>query len=127
VPLLLRIKGYWPGQIGVGHDLPKGVVQDWRTWSLMPEYLFGDASVDSSGFAHYPGQVLSLAFTDDLGFAPPAAVNHLLSKLCSAKIELQMLEPKAAGLKRIGHFGFFRKASNRLWQSVTDWIIKCSV
>ncbi len=127
VPLVLRIKGYWPGWIGVGHDLPNGVAQDWRNWSLMRDYLFDDESVDSSGYARYSGQVLALALTDDLGFAPPAAVNHLLSKLRSALISQRMIEPTAVGLKRIGHFGFFRKESNHLWQSVADWISKTSV
>lgn len=127
VPLMLLIKGYWPGRIGVGHDLPKGVALDWQKWSLMREYLFDDASVDSSGYRRYQGRVLSLAFTDDVGFAPPVAVNHLLSKLCSAHIDQQTLAPSDVGLKRIGHFGFFRKESDHLWQQVTNWIAKSSV
>jgi predicted alpha/beta hydrolase len=126
VPLMLALKGYWPARFGVGHDLPKGVAEDWRRGSLMPDYLFEDTTVNSGGYARYSGRIFSLAMTDDTGFAPPDAVKHLLSKFQSARVEHKTYAPADVGLQRIGHFGFFRKESYLLWQPVADWIASAS-
>ena len=122
VPLMLATIGYWPARLGVGHDLPPGVERDWWHWSLLPEYLFDDATVDSRGYAGYRGRVLSYSFTDDHGFAPPAAAAHLLGRMGAATIERQLFSPADAGVSRIGHFGFFRDQSNALWPGLADWI-----
>lgn len=58
-PLMLSTLGYWPGRLGVGHDLPPAVVRDWRRWCLMPEYLFDDPTIDARGYAAYRERVLA--------------------------------------------------------------------
>jgi len=121
-PLMLASLGYWPGRLGSGHDLPAGVVRDWRRWSLLPEYLFDDPSIDASGHAAYRGRVLSYSFTDDRGFAPPAAAAHLLSRMGAAHIAHRTFKPADAGVRRIGHFGFFRQQTSVLWSGVANWI-----
>ncbi len=123
VPLMLHVfKGYMPGSLGVGHDLPKGVAQDWRDWSLMTEYLFDDASVNSAGYGRFPGRIYARGFSDDTGFAPPAAVAHLLSKFTSAQIDSKIMTPADVGASRIGHFGYFRNGNDALWQALAEWI-----
>jgi predicted alpha/beta hydrolase len=102
--------------------LPKGVAQDWRDWSLMTEYLFDDASVNSDGYGRFPGRIYARGFSDDTGFAPPAAVAHLLSKFTSAQIDSKTMTPTDAGASRVGHFGFFRKENDALWKSLAEWI-----
>ncbi|HRE17404.1 MAG TPA: alpha/beta fold hydrolase [Rhodocyclaceae bacterium] len=57
MPLLLATFGYVPGWLGIGHDLPRGVAEDWRRWCLNADYLFSDATLDSSGYARYAGKV----------------------------------------------------------------------
>ena len=114
-PLMLSTLGYWPGRMGVGHDLPPGIARDWRRWSLMPEYLFDDPSLDASGHAAYGGRVLAYSFTDDRGFAPAVAATHLLGKMTAARIEHHTFRPADAGVRRIGHFGFFRPQASVLW------------
>lgn len=121
-PLMLSTLGYWPGRLGVGHDLPPGVARDWRRWSLLPEYLFDDAGIDAGGYGAYRGRVLSYSFTDDRGFAPPAAAAHLLGKMTAACIERHTFAPADAGIRRIGHFGFFRESTSAIWPGLADWI-----
>ena len=121
-PLMLSTLGYWPGRLGVGHDLPPGVARDWRRWSLLPEYLFDDPGIDASGYGAYRGRVLSYSFTDDRGFAPAAAATHLLSRMGAALVERRTFTPADAGVRRIGHFGFFREPTGSLWPGLADWI-----
>jgi len=121
-PLMLASLGYWPGRLGVGHDLPPGVVRDWRRWSLLPEYLFDDPNIDAGGRAACRGRVLSNSITDDRGFAPPAAAAHLLSRIGAAYIAHRIFKPAYADVRRIGHFGFFRQQTSILWSGLADWI-----
>ena len=121
-PLMLSTLGYWPGRLGVSHDLPPGVVRDWRRWSLLPEYLFDDAGIDARGYAAYRGRVLAYSFSDDQGFAPAAAAAHLLGRMNAASIEHRVFTPADASVRRIGHFGFFREQTSALWNGLADWI-----
>jgi hypothetical protein len=38
-------------------------------------------------------------------------------------VDYRLLAPQAVGMERIGHFGFFRPASEqRLWPLVANWL-----
>ena len=86
VPALVALYGYLPAWAGVGMDLPKGVARDWRNWSVAPDYLFSDSSLDVSGYFSYSGQVHAISMADDLGYSPPATVKDLLRHFSSAQV-----------------------------------------
>jgi predicted alpha/beta hydrolase len=122
MPLLLKFWGYLPAWAGVGHDLPRGVAQDWRRWSLTQGYLFGDATLDTTGYSGYCGPLLALSISDDQGFAPPGTVRALLQRFLNAKTQHHEI-PAAEGHRgRIGHFGFFKSQNAALWPYVMQWL-----
>jgi predicted alpha/beta hydrolase len=121
VPLLVTIFGYLPAWAGVGHHLPKGVVRDWRRWSLMKDYLFSDASLDTTGYAQYQGALLSLSMPDDLSFSPPKSVKKLNEYFVKAYKTIRQIDAQQEK-KGIGHFGFFKRSNSHLWLAIVQWL-----
>ena len=122
MPLLLQLFGYLPAWAGVGHDLPRGVAQDWRHWSLTRGYLFGDATLDTSGYSGYVGPLLALSISDDRGFAPPGTVRTLLQKFVNARKQHREIDATEGHRGKIGHFGFFKSQNASLWPHVSKWL-----
>jgi predicted alpha/beta hydrolase len=122
MPLLLQLFGYLPAWAGVGHDLPRGVAQDWRNWSLTRGYLFGDATLDTSGYSGYVGPLLALSISDDRGFAPPGTVRTLLHKFINARTQHREIAATEGHRGKIGHFGFFKPQNSTLWPYVSQWL-----
>jgi predicted alpha/beta hydrolase len=121
-PLLLALWGHLPAWAGVVHALPRGVAAEWRRWSLTRGYLFGDTTLDTSGYAAYRGPLLALSMSDDQGFAPPGAVRALLQRFSSARIEHREIAATEGAHGRIGHFGFFKSQNAALWPYVSQWL-----
>lgn len=127
IPGLTRLLGYFPSPwLGMGEPLPSGVARQWARWGRSPGYLSDD--VDAAGRsladAHraFRAPILSLTFSDDV-FAPHRAAATLLSWYGSAEKEHRHLRPADLGLRRVGHFGFFRASTGGvLWPEVADWL-----
>ncbi|MGB5353512.1 MAG: alpha/beta fold hydrolase [Woeseia sp.] len=97
------IAGFLPGKrFGLGADLPAGVASEWLTWCLHPDY-----HQRWHGHADIKAPVLSYAFSDDL-YAPLAARQDLLQRYGGEK-SLLTPAPGDFGLKKVGHFDFFRQ------------------
>ncbi|HEY2808045.1 MAG TPA: alpha/beta fold hydrolase [Steroidobacteraceae bacterium] len=128
-PLMLALRGYLPqGGLWTGRALPPGVFRQWRKWCLsaapFPEL---DERLQGSHFAAVRGPVLALAFTDD-PIATPAAVTALLASYSAARIEQRWIRPADAGVRSLGHRGFFAaRHRDSLWPGVFDWLdARCS-
>ena len=121
-PALLATLGYFPGKLGLGHDLPPGVAWDWRNWSARKGYLFTDPGLDLAGYAAFKGKLLALHFTDDTGFAPPATVTDLLRHFENASVERIEFNPRKQQSRPVGHFGFFHQKNADLWPLVRQWL-----
>jgi predicted alpha/beta hydrolase len=124
-PLMLRRYGYVPqGRVWSGGSLPRGVFEQWREWCLHPNY-FGPAlegDLRESDFDCVRGPLLLCGFEDD-PIATRAAVNALLQFYRHAQVEQRWTKPADAGVRRIGHHGFFsERHRDSLWGSVLDWI-----
>jgi len=117
VPSLLAIFGYVPAQLGVGHDLPKGIAQDWRNWCLHKDYLFSDKSIKQTYFDTFEGQVHAIGFNDDLDFTPKSTINDLIKRFTKAKKTLQIYHPAQFMQKKIGHFGYFKLKDESVWMN----------
>jgi len=123
-PLLCALSGYMPGRrIGLGEDLPRGVMLEWAGWTALPRYFFDDPRVDAARrMAQVEIPLLVLGFNDD-PWANPQAVDMLVSHLVKAKIERRNIDPRAVGVPAIGHMGFFRRRCEApLWGQVADWL-----
>jgi len=115
MPPVSRMFGYFPARMaGLGpEDLPPGVASQWAMWGVNPRYVFGAGLP----MYEYAGPLLAVSFEGD-HFAPPRAVEALLSEYGPAKIERRHVEDR-----RVGHFGFFRRGvGEKLWDEVLDWI-----
>lgn len=122
MPLLVALFGYLPAWAGIGQALPPGIAREWRRWSLRRGYLFTDDTLDLSGYAAFKGPMLALSMEDDLGFAPPHAVRHLLHRFPAAKLQHRELQAAQGYRGRIGHFGFFKPGNAGLWRGVVTWL-----
>jgi len=120
---LTKLLGYAPGWSGLGEDLPKGVFLQWVSWVMNEHYLFDDAGLKAKkNFGKYKGALRAVCFTDD-PWATRTAVELLCAGFTSIKPEVVSVTPAEAGVKKIGHFGFFRPDHrDTLWRGAAEWI-----
>ena len=117
-----HLLGYFPGsRLGLGEDLPAGVLAEWGEWCRHPRYLVGTLGVESE-YARFKAPLRLYAFTDD-AFAPPRAVEELAILYPNSKAEVRRVEPRELNERSIGHFGFFRERfRDSLWREARDWL-----
>jgi predicted alpha/beta hydrolase len=123
VPLLCPLFGYFPGgRIGVIGDVPTGAMLQWRRWCLTPDYILSGEPGAREAYASAEFPVLALMFADDeLLLEEGSRLIH--AAYTKRAPDYRLIEPANFGLKRIGHFGFFKPQSETtLWPLVTKWI-----
>jgi predicted alpha/beta hydrolase len=117
VPIATRVFGYFPGKrLRKVGDLPRGVIGQWRRWCLNPDYAVGvEGPLAREGFASVRLPITSLSFTDD-EMMSARNIQSLHGQYTAAHKKMTRIAPADAGMKRIGHFGFFRAQSeDALW------------
>jgi predicted alpha/beta hydrolase len=124
-PVMLALKGYVPTGGGwAGLPLPRGVYEEWRRWCLRPDHFGPDLETYLSDhvFAQIRAPLLSVGFTDD-PIATRRTVEEINKFFPNAQRESRWYSPRDAGVKRIGHEGFFSsRHRDSLWRPVADWI-----
>ena len=122
MPIVPRLLGYFPGsRLGMGEDLPAGVMAEWASWCRHPRYLVGALGVERE-YARFTAPIRLYAITDDR-FAPPRAVEALAVLYPSARSEVRKVKPEDVNAGHIGHFGFFRERfRDSLWREARDWL-----
>ena len=123
LPLSVRLNGELPAKV-LGEALPRGVALEWSRWCRSPHYISDERGQPiREHFERYTGAMRFYAVADDHDYAPPAAVRALAGFYRNAAAEVYVIEPAKLGLKRMGHFGFFRNDTpRRLWQDSADWL-----
>lgn len=124
IPAVVPLFGYAPRQIGLGQDVPKGVVLEWASWGRRKRYLLGGDGAAKWGerYRAVRTPILSTSFADD-PYAPRPTVEELLTFFENAPREHRHLKPAEIGAKRVGHFGFFRSAfRDTLWKDAAEWL-----
>lgn len=120
VPLLATWRETLPGRwLGLGSELPAGVMRELMAWCNYPNGLF-DVFPDNN-YRKMRVPLLAFSFTDDW-FSPPRAVAALLSYFSTSKPEWLHLQPETLSRTNVGHSGFFEPASVDLWRSMLFWI-----
>lgn len=128
VPLYTRLFGYFPGKkVKKVGDLPKGVIYQWAQWCKSPYYVVdADGRPLRAGFERMRAPMLNLSFTDD-EMMSKRSIDSLLSWYKNAPLEHRTIAPRDVGVKRIGHFGFFRpQFGTTLWRQALDWLDQCT-
>ena len=123
LPVIVAIKGYqaW-NWLGMGEDLPKGVYRDWKHWCRYPRYFFEDPKMAwlTDHFAAVRTPIKAAVSLDDL-WAGPASRDAFMSAFTGADYQAQDIDPKALGLKPLGHMGYFRAYAEPLWRDALEW------
>lgn len=121
---LVRALGYAPGQkLGLGENLPKDVFLEWSRWCRMRRYFFDDPSLDLlENFPRFRGKLRAVGLDDD-SWATPPGIDLLMSGFSGADCERQQVHPRDVGVRRIGHFGYFRpEHRDTLWKEAASWL-----
>lgn len=123
LPAATRLVGYLPARsLGLGEDLPQGVLLEWSAWGLTPGYMFGDPSLETHHGA-FEGKLLSLSVSDD-AWASKISVDALAERYENARVQRRHVTPGDAAVARLGHFGFFKlDPENPLWAECADWLM----
>jgi predicted alpha/beta hydrolase len=114
MPAVSRLFGYFPSKlVGLGaEDLPRGVASQWARRGRHRDYLFRD--VDRALYSRITAPVLAYSLRDDK-YAPRAAVDALAAHY--PNVTRVHLEERG-----LGHFDWFRKGRERLWEDVVQWL-----
>lgn len=133
MPALTRAVGYFPGRrFGLPEDLPAGVARDWSQrrrpepwWNLRGADGLPDRARIAEVVARFDAfraETLVLSLADD-PFATPEATARIAALFRNCAIRERTIDPRAAGLPRVGHFGFFRsRMRDALWPIVGDFL-----
>ena len=122
MPIALRFNGYFPGRrLGAVGDLPYGVAEQWRRWCLQRDYLGAEEELKRDlEKVKVPITALSIQDDEMMTFRGTRALFELYS---SAPVTYSRLRPSELGVKKIGHFGFFRPAMKEaLWPMIPSWM-----
>lgn len=118
VPAVLPLFGYFPGRkLKKVGDLPRGVMAQWQRWCRDPEYAVGvEGEAVRRQYAAVTTPIVSLSFTDD-EFMSARNTESLHGFYANARRTMKRIAPQDVGVKRIGHFGFFRhRFAETLWE-----------
>lgn len=108
--------------LDMGPPVRSSVILDWVAWGIEGAGVPGQASAVPPG-ASYPGRVLALSFTDDVGLGCHRAVREACGAYAAGeRLEHWHLAPRELGVSRVGHFGYFRGcAAPELWRRTLEW------
>ncbi len=114
-----KLMGYMPMKaVGAGEDIPAGVAVEWARWCRHRDYILGDSTLPLDRYQDFTAPVLAYSFADDK-WGTPRSVDVMMRAY--PNLERRHIEPKDAGLAKIGHMGFFRSGSQVLWRQVVAW------
>jgi predicted alpha/beta hydrolase len=124
LPGLTHALRYFPGKLNGFENLPKGVLLEWARWCMTPGFLFGDESLGERRYFAQLRSPVRLTLIEDDPWVSSASVEHLAAQFTgSAETSVWRIRPSDAGVRRIGHVGFFRsECAPTLWQAARDWL-----
>jgi predicted alpha/beta hydrolase len=120
-PLVVRTYGYlaW-SRFGMGEDLPVDVYHQWKHWCRFPAYWFDDPEVAEEMrdlYARIEVPITAVNSVDD-PWITPAARDAFFTGYSRAPLTPRDLHPADIGRSSIGHMGYFRRGSERLWDEL---------
>lgn len=120
LPTVVALAGHAPGwSLGGGaQPLPPRVARQWSQWGRTEGWAFGDPAMRENRSASAIAAPVHLwNITDDLTYAPPRTVDALAAQFRNAAVQRHTLAPADVGVRRLGHFGAFRREPGpQLWQ-----------
>jgi len=119
LPAVVALCGHAPGWAlgGAAQPLPAGVARQWSVWGLRRGWAFSDPAMRPfSSYGAIVAPVHLWNISDDLSYAPPKAVDALAAQFRNAVVQRHTLTPAAVAMRKLGHFGAFRREPGpRAW------------
>jgi predicted alpha/beta hydrolase len=125
-PLVIATRGYMPGALMGGEDMPGPAFLEWRQWCLHPDFLFGDDTLpEKAHFERFRAPNRFIQIADD-AWGTAASVGDMARRFtASAHPHVVQVTPSMANVARIGHFGFFKpEMKAALWTPALDWLLE---
>lgn len=125
IPLATPAFGYFPGQyFGVG-PLPPAIAQQWRRWSRHKDYVTDSDGTPLREYYHrFRAPLRFLHIADDKLYGPLRSVQAVAGFYVNAPRQIVSVAPRDIGVRKIGHFGFFRNTMPRLvWDNAARWLL----
>lgn len=120
IPVITRLAGYFPwSAFAAGEDLPRGVALEWARWCRSPGYLLDDDTLPLARYATFEAPILAYSVDDD-DWGAPASVEAMMRAY--PNVTTRHLVPADYGLEKLGHMGYFRKGSEKLWDEAIGWL-----
>ena len=135
MPVVARAIGFVPARrFGTPERLPAGVARDWSSrrrpepwWNLRRNDGTPDRERIAGAIARFDAfraDALVVSIADD-PFATPEATARIAGLFRHCRFEERRIDPRSAGLPRVGHFGFFRsRMRESLWPVVGDFLAR---
>lgn len=119
IPVMTRLFGYFPWKFLGGENLPYHVALEWAAWCRSPGYLRDDKTLPLERYAQFTAPIIAYSVEDD-NWGTKKAVHSMMSAY--PNVTFNHLVPAEHGFRQLGHMGFFRKGSEKLWDSVHCWL-----
>ena len=119
-PPMVAVTGYLPwSKLNMGADLPIGVYQQWRKWCKNPTYFFADPEQHAliAQYAQVKTPIYAVSALDD-DWALPNSRHAFMQHYRQAPMQFINISASDYGLKEIGHMGYFRKGSEKIWDEI---------
>lgn len=119
-PPMVAVTGYLPwSKLNMGADLPIGVYQQWRKWCKNPTYFFADPEQHAliAQYAEVKTPIYAVSALDD-DWALPNSRHAFMQHYRQAPMQFINISASDYGLKEIGHMGYFRKGSEKIWDEI---------
>jgi len=126
MPIATSVCGYFPGRrLRLGDDLPKGFALQWAG-RLTPGFRDRPHSRGAALMRQrlrLSSPLLVVAIRGD-AFATPEGIDRVLRGMPEARVSRWNVDVRAAQKRRLGHFGFFRRACrDTLWSELLARIL----
>ena len=124
-PVATRLLGYQPlKRLGIGEDLPASIYRQWKRWCSYPRYFFDDPEAAElvRGFGDVTLPIAAANALDDWWALPPSR-DAFFAGYRNAPVQAIDIDPRAEGLREIGHMGYFRpQVGAVLWPRMLGWL-----
>lgn len=124
-PISVMFNGYVKAKpFGFMENLPKNVVYEWRNWLEKEDYFFHEKfygkTVPLGQFKNYKFPIHTYWSVDDTISNEKNTRAYWRNVKSEKEISFTKLVPQEIGLKKIDHFGFFKRVmKDKLWDDVT--------
>jgi len=116
------VLGYVPGdKLGFAGTEARTVVRDWSHNCMTGKYEVANSPIDyEAALQRLARPILAISFETDI-YAPPNAVDNLLRKFRSSRVEWRRFAKDHAGMEKITHFNWAKKPQ-MIVDTISEWI-----